>query len=125
MRMCFMVGLGGFLGSVSRYLLSLLPLAGNSGFPWMTLGINVTGSLLIGVLVGLTESWLPAQSEWVALLKIGFCGGFTTFSTFSLETMELVAEGRIFTAAVYSMASVALCLCAIYLGKMVFTALFS
>lgn len=117
MRMCFMVGLGGFLGSVSRYLLSLLPVAGNSGFPWMTLGINVTGSLLIGVLVGLTESWLPAQSEWVALLKIGFCGGFTTFSTFALETAELMSGGQSVWGFAYVAASILLGLGAIYAGQ--------
>ena len=117
MRMCFMVGLGGFLGSVSRYLLSLLPVAGNSGFPWMTLGINVTGSLLIGVLVGLTESWLPAQSEWVALLKIGFCGGFTTFSTFALELSGMLQGGKGSVAALYIVLSTLLGIGAVFAGK--------
>ena len=121
----FAVGMGGFIGASLRYFMSSLPVFTQINFPAATLLINFLGAFIIGLVAVSAIHFEGLHPAVVLFFKTGLCGGFTTFSTFSLETMELVAKGRIFTAAVYSMASVALCLCAIYLGKMVFTALFS
>ena len=81
------VGAGGFVGAVSRYGLGLIPLA--SGLPLVTLLINFTGSVVIGAVAeaaSLAPTALPREA--VLFLKVGLCGGFTTFSTFSLETLD-------------------------------------
>ena len=84
-RLYLFVALGGAIGSVSRFLLGKLPVKA-AGFPVITLGINVVGAFCIGLIVaavGKHSGWDP---RLVLFLKVGFCGGFTTFSTFSLET---------------------------------------
>ena len=86
---CLFVALGGAIGSVSRFLLGKLPVKA-AGFPVITLGINVVGAFCIGLIVaavGKHSGWDP---RLVLFLKVGFCGGFTTFSTFSLETAQLL-----------------------------------
>ena len=82
MKEILMVGLGGFAGSVCRYLISvaMLPLIPQDGIPWHTLLVNVVGSLLIGFLLA-----AEVQGHWHSLGVVGFCGGFTTFSTFSFK----------------------------------------
>ncbi len=108
------VALGGATGSVAR---ALVGLALRSSFPWATLLINVTGSLLIG---GLMARLGPAESESAAslrsLLVVGFCGGFTTFSTFSWQTLEQMQKGQWSAAAANVLLSVSLCLLAVWLG---------
>ncbi len=87
------VGAGGFVGAVSRYGLGLIPLA--SGLPLVTLLINLVGSVVIGAVAeaaSLAPTALPREA--VLFLKVGLCGGFTTFSTFSLETLELIEGGQ-------------------------------
>lgn len=86
------VGLGGFIGSVGRYLLGLVPVEGD--FPLMTFAVNFAGAVLIGaVFEAATEgSGLPDNA--VLFLKTGVCGGFTTFSAFSLETLALLERGK-------------------------------
>ena len=74
---CIMVGLGGAAGAILRYLIGLLPVGTQGGFPWKTLAINIIGSFIIGVLTGLIlKGSLTPRAE--LLLKTGFCGGFTT-----------------------------------------------
>ena len=87
------VGLGGFIGSVGRYLLGLVPVEGD--FPLMTFAVNFAGAVLIGaVFEAATEgSGLPDNA--VLFLKTGVCGGFTTFSTFSAEVVFLLQQGRV------------------------------
>ena len=108
------VGIGGALGSMSRYLVSYVWLVEQSllGFPAGTFTVNAAGSLLMGFLLEIlgagTASWL---------LSVGFCGGFTTFSTFSLEGLTLLEQGRGGLFGVYAAASVALCLLGVWLGK--------
>ena len=110
------VGLGGAIGSIFRYTLSLLPI--KSSFPVLTLITNLLGAFIIGVVVGLFEKqYLSSQIH--LFLKTGLCGGFTTFSTFSLETLTLLENDMIFIAIVYALISVVGCIVGVYLGKMI------
>lgn len=110
------VGLGGAIGSIFRYTLSLLPI--KSSFPILTLITNLLGAFIIGVVVGLFEKqYLSSQIH--LFLKTGLCGGFTTFSTFSLETFTLLENDMIFIAIVYVFISIAGCIVGVYLGKMI------
>ena len=108
------VGLGGALGAMGRYGISLLPL--KSAFPWLTLLTNVLGALVIGVVVGVTAD-NAASPNTVLFWKTGVCGGFTTFSTFSLETVTLLSDGKSGLAAAYVALSVVLCLLGVVLGQ--------
>lgn len=108
------VALGGAAGSVVRALVGLA-LAGR--FPWATLAVNVAGSLLIGILMARIGSADPAIStRWHGLLVTGFCGGFTTFSTFSWQTLDHALRGNWGVAAANVLLSVVLCLAAVWLG---------
>jgi fluoride exporter len=103
------VAAGGALGSVARYLVGVE--AGKlfgTEFPWGTLIINVTGSFLIGAFVGLfTTKWDLSQAMRI-FLTVGICGGFTTFSTFSLDGFYLIERGQTFASFAYMITSVAL-----------------
>lgn len=77
---CLFVGLGGFVGSVLRYLVSLIPLEHESGFPLVTLGINVLGAFLLGLIMAFGRD-TGLDPRTLLFLKVGVCGGFTTFST--------------------------------------------
>lgn len=105
------------LGSVARYLMSLIPLKTSNGFPVMTLLINVLGALLIGLIVAWTEKTGGLSAHTVLLLKVGLCGGFTTFSTFALETEQLLQSGRGMAAAIYAVLSVILCVLAVFAAQ--------
>ncbi len=102
-----LIALGGAIGSVLRYLFIAA-----LGAPWGTAGVNVLGSLTIGVLFVL----LDARVGWQLLLMTGVMGGFTTFSAFSLDTLKLMQQGQPLQAAAYVLASVALSLIAVALG---------
>lgn len=117
MQECLCVGLGGFVGSVARYLLGLLPFALESGFPLKTFGINVFGSLLIGIVAALATKNPALDARLVLFLKAGFCGGFTTFSTFALEIGDLIERGFLATALLYAAFSAALGVAAFYAGQ--------
>lgn len=122
MKELFLVGVGGFAGSVLRYAASLamLRLVISTGFPWNTLLVNVVGSLLIGALIALGTS-----GTWYLLFVVGLCGGFTTFSTFSLEMVGLLKGGDHAVAATYFVLSVGLSILAtaagFYLGTKIGT----
>jgi len=121
-RIYLSVTAGGVIGSVARWALSLFLLnALGPGFPWGTLAVNVLGSFVIGLYFTLTEPdgrflVAPAARQ---LVLAGFCGGFTTFSAFSLETLLLVQRAEWMLAAVYTLGSVALWLVAVWLGHAV------
>lgn len=117
MRIFWAVAVGAALGGVSRYYLSL-SLTGRLGdaFPWSTLVINVTGSLLLGILMRSAFASPAANAELRLLLATGFCGGYTTFSTFSYETALLLEDGRYQRAATYVVASVVVALLATFSG---------
>lgn len=109
-----LVALGGGAGAAARFGVSQA-LAGRDGFPWATFAINVVGSLLLGILMGAFPS---AEEAWRvrALLAVGFCGGFTTFSTFSYETLVLFQRGSPATALAYAGGSVVMGLAAAWVG---------
>lgn len=116
---CLFVGLGGFLGSVARYLIDLIAVETSSGFPVKTFCINILGSFVLGI-VSETALRDPTFSRHLVLfLQIGVCGGFTTFSTFSNEALRLMAGGRQGVALAYMCASVVLGLLAVYAGWLV------
>ena len=106
---------GGALGAVLRYGVSL-GLAGRHGFPWATLSVNVIGSLLFGLLVVWLNERMPAANELRAFLLIGVLGAFTTFSTFSWETLVLFEQGAMLRATMNIVGSVVLCVIAAAAG---------
>ncbi len=111
---CLFVGLGGFVGSVLRYLVSLVPLEHKSGFPLVTLGINVLGAFLLGLIMTAAGRSSGLDARTLLFLKVGVCGGFTTFSTFALEAHGLLSGGKPLVALLYIILSVVLCVFAIY-----------
>lgn len=111
------VGAGGFCGTVLRYLCGLLPISMDSGFPLKTLLVNILGSFAIGLISEFAVLKGPIHSYWPLFLQIGLCGGFTTFSAFSLETLRALENGKVLMGLAYISLSVMLCLLAVYLGK--------
>jgi len=124
------IALGGALGSVARYALNgVVSMKFGESFPWGTLTVNVAGSFLIGGLGALVipEGRMSAEARafTTQFLMIGICGGFTTFSSFSLQTLNLVREGEWLYAGGNVLLSVVLCLVATWLGYLFGTALAS
>jgi fluoride exporter len=115
--MLFYVAIGSALGGVSRYLLGgYIQRVLQTEFPAGTLLINVSGSLLIGAILQYAVETSTVTPELKALLTIGFCGGYTTFSTFSYETVALLKDGEWTRAGVYIAGSVLLSLVATFVG---------
>ena len=112
-----LVFLGGGVGSAGRYWLSgLVQKMTASGFPYGTLSVNVLGSLTIGLLMTSLEERFLANPDIRIFLTIGILGGFTTFSSFSFETIALLRDGQFLYGALNVLASVAICLAATYAG---------
>lgn len=119
MQAYFLVALGGAIGSVSRFWLSGLVAARyGETFPWGTLVINVTGSFIIGIFGSLTtpEFSNPHRATIIQFFMIGMCGGYTTFSSFSLQTLNLMRDREWLYAGGNVILSVVLCLIAVWLG---------
>jgi CrcB protein len=115
--MIWLVALGGALGSACRFLLGpALQRAFNATFPVGTLFINIIGSLILGFVLGLAAEGVDVRPEARAFLAIGFCGGFTTFSTFSWEAVRLLEDGEGSRAVLYILGSVALSVGAAFIG---------
>lgn len=117
MKEILIVGVGGGIGSICRYGLSLLcqkfiP----STFPFGTFMANTLGCVLIGVFLGLFYKQAEIPKEWYLLGVTGFCGGFTTFSTFSSENLQMLQQGNISLSLTYIGVSVVLGLLAVLLG---------
>ena len=121
MHSFLLVGAGGAIGAMARYgFASLVGRIWPMGFPLATMLINVIGSAAMGVLVGLLARWLPAwQGDARLFVAVGILGGFTTFSTFSLDTIVLIERGDWLSAGAYVLLSVVLCLVGLYLGLLV------
>ncbi len=111
-----LVALGGGLGAAGRYGVSLAMPMKPGEWPWATFGINVVGSLLIGVLAGWLSTRGDAGEPWRLFLGVGVLGGFTTFSAYSLETLRMVERGEWPAAALYALGSVAAGLAAVAIG---------
>ena len=121
MHSFLLVGLGGALGSMTRYgtglaVARLWPMS----FPLATLLINIVGSVTMGLFVGVMARLLPSWAEDARLfVAVGILGGFTTFSAFSLDTIVLMERGEWLLAGIYVLMSVVLCLIGLYLGLLV------
>ena len=113
------VAVGGAIGSVARFWMTgaMAALTG-ARFPWGTLLINIVGSFVIGLVAGitLTSHRVGMHPDIRIFLMTGICGGFTTFSAFSLQTLELIQTGDLAPALGYILGSVALCLAAVWGG---------
>ncbi|MCE1274508.1 MAG: fluoride efflux transporter CrcB [Chlorobiales bacterium] len=107
MKNVLLVGAGGFVGSVFRYLVALAVPFTAGGFPYATLSVNLFGSFLIGFISELALSSTIISPETRLLLTTGFCGGFTTFSTAMYETMGLARDGEALYATLYVSGSIA------------------
>ena len=100
------VGVGGCIGSVLRYLIGRIPLQEPFVFPVRTLAINVIGCVVIGLIAAAGSRYASAHPHLLLFLKVGLCGGFTTFSTFALETADLMKAGHTGAAFLYVLLSV-------------------
>ena len=109
------VALGGALGAAGRYAISLIPV--KMTFPILTLVTNILGAILIGFVVGVVNNREIVSSNAVLFWKTGVCGGFTTFSTFSLEALSLLEQKNYGLAALYIFLSVGFCLLGIIVGE--------
>ena len=109
------MGAGSFFGGIARYLISLAMRGMCAAFPWATMTANIVGCLLIGILWAVLNR-CNASHHLNLLLAVGFCGGFTTFSTFSKEGLSLLQAGNYSTFILYALGSVVLGIVAVALG---------
>ena len=109
------MALGGALGAVGRYGISLIPV--KTSFPVLTLVTNILGAILIGFVVGFATDREDISQNTILFWKTGVCGGFTTFSTFSLEAYQLLENKSYVLAGLYILLSVACCIVGILCGK--------
>lgn len=108
-----LVGLGGGIGAMLRYAISSVPYKGN--FPIQTLVINIMGAIAIGFIAGLAAE-KKLSDKTTLFLKTGVCGGYTTFSTFSLEAYQLIHNGNTFLGVLYVALSVVGCIFGVWVG---------
>lgn len=119
-RVIWLVGIGSFLGGISRYYSQqLVTRFFPSAFPYGTLAVNITGCFLIGLIYGLSGRGNIVSPEWRLFLATGFCGGFTTFSTFSYESITLIQDREFVYLALYAVLSVAVGFAATYAGALI------
>lgn len=109
-----LVGLGGGVGSMLRYFASLV--IHSKYFPWPSFAVNIIGSLLIGIVFALSMKEATSFTNWKLFLGTGICGGFTTFSAFSLENMVLLQNGKVGLALIYIVLSIVLGIAAAFVG---------
>ncbi len=119
-RVVLLIGIGSFIGGVCRYysqqiITKFFP----SPLPYGTLSVNIVGCLLIGLIYGLADRGNILTPEWRLFLTTGFCGGFTTFSTFSYESINLIQDGEFLYLSLYIALSVVLGIASTYLGMLV------
>ncbi|WDE02841.1 fluoride efflux transporter CrcB [Thalassomonas viridans] len=116
------VALGGACGASLRFFISQLVLNWlGKGFPFATLLVNISGSFIMGLLYGLIEQGILEVSVYRTLIGIGFLGAFTTFSTFSLDSLLLIQQGEVLKAMVNILLNVGLCILAAALGMFIVT----
>ncbi len=112
---CIAVGFGGFIGSIARYLISKVELQHGGKFPINTLIVNIVGAVLIGYIISSAKN-SGMSEEKLLFLKVGLCGGLTTFSTFSVETLGYIQSGNVLMGIAYSAVSVVLCVLGVMIG---------
>ena len=120
------IALGGALGSVARFWMSgVIAVRFDSKFPWGTIFVNITGSFLIGIFAAWSETGgrLAEATTLRQFLVVGICGGYTTFSAFSVQTLDLMRSGHWFAATGNVLGSVLACLVAVWLGHLLGSAL--
>lgn len=116
---CLVVGIGGFIGSVCRFLIGLIPVREGWIFPVKTFLINIVGAFVIGMIAAATVKNSTLSPRLVLFLKVGVCGGFTTFSSFALETGDLIQSGNARLALLYAVLSMAAGVAAVFAGEAV------
>ena len=120
MRQLLLVGFGGFLGSIARYLVAKLNLTWNfHGIPMGTLTVNILGSILIGFFLGIFVNSDLINTNLKLFVVVGFCGGFTTFSSITNENFILLQNGQFLTAFVYILGSVLVGILSVYIGYLI------
>jgi len=123
-KLILIIGTGGFFGTVSRFLTTrFLQNHLASSFPYGTFAVNIIGCFLIGIIYGISERSNFMNPELRMFLTVGFCGGFTTFSTFANENVALLKDGNIFYVALYVSLSVFIGILATFSGNL-FTKIF-
>ena len=124
LRNIFIVGTGGFIGSVMRYLVQYYVDKGmSSSFPMGTLLANIIGSFIIGIVFALAEKTNLLSSEWRIFLAVGICGGFTTFSTFAYNNFVMIEEQSFYQLFLNTGGSLIFSILAVYLGVIVVRAI--
>ena len=115
---CLLIALGGALGTLARFAVGLAAAPISQNLPWGTIGINIAGSFVIGFFGTLTlaSGRYPVSENLRLFVMVGICGGFTTFSAFSLQTLDLLRAGAPARAGLNIVVSVALCLASVALG---------
>lgn len=117
LRTILLVGSGGFIGSVMRYLVQYYVEKGlSSTFPWGTMNANITGSFIIGLIFALAEKGNLMNAEWRIFLAVGVCGGFTTFSSFAYNNFIMINENSFFPMLLNIGGNLILGIAAVYVG---------
>ena len=121
LKTCALIALGGALGTLGRYGLAAAAMPISQALPWGTIIINIIGSFVIGFFGTLTlaHGRMPLPEAARLFVMVGVCGGFTTFSSFSLQTLDLLRGGHPMRAAVNIVVSVVLCVAAVTLGHLI------
>lgn len=117
MKIALFIGLGGFFGSIARYYVSKINLIpALSAIPFGTLLVNIAGSFILGIIAGIADRSVLLSFEWRMFLMVGFCGGFTTFSTFANENLMLMRNANFQGMFLYTSISILLTFLFVFLG---------